>query len=544
MMKALVIGLDGATFNVFTPLMQAGYLPNLRRAFSMGAVGELLSTIPPVTALAWPSFMTGKNPGKHGLFGWQERLNAKFERPWVSGKVVRGAKMWDLANQGGLRACVVNVPVTYPPEPLNGVMVTGLLTPGLKARFIYPSELKEEFLAANPDYQIDVDVQHTWRDAGDLDGIQRFLQEVLNATRARGKAMRWLLEREHPDLAVIVFELPDRLQHILWRYIECLPVPLEESPGSEVIQRGLLACYQALDEEVGRLVEKLPQAAYLALLSDHGFGPLDVLVYVNEWLAQQGWLAYNQRRVGGREILQQMGRRMREWLPNTLVRKARQAFPVLHTFDWSQTLAYGGLPSENGIFVNLHGREPAGIVETDDYDSIRSEIIAALCAWRDPHADQPIMKAVYRREELYHGPFVTQSPDIVFEFQRGYKVSHLPFQGKLLYSVTDRPSGFHERAGIFAMSGPGINPDMRVNRAEIQDVMPTLLYALGLPIPDDLDGRLLTEIFTPMWQLEHSPCSRRSTNAETIADLQTSHTYSVEEESLIAERLKGLGYLE
>jgi predicted AlkP superfamily phosphohydrolase/phosphomutase len=300
-MKALVIGLDGATFTVLTPLMQSGYMPHLQKALANGATGELLSTIPPVTALAWPSFMTGNNPGKHGLMGWQGRLNEHFERPWISGSTIRGPKLWHLANREGMRVCVVNVPVTYPPEPLNGVMVTGLLTPGLKAEFTYPPDLKPALLAAVPDYQIDVDVQHTQRDAGNPDAIRRFLDEAIAATQSRGKALRWLLQREHPDLAMIVFEMPDRLQHVLWQYIEKLPAPPEEIEGAAIIQERLLTCYQTLDEEIGRLVDGLPREAHLVFLSDHGFGPLETLVHMNDWLAQRGWLAYDRRRAGGRE---------------------------------------------------------------------------------------------------------------------------------------------------------------------------------------------------------------------------------------------------
>ena len=158
-MKAMVIGLDGATFRVLDPLMKAGFMPNLEEAMGKGARGELLSTVPPVTALAWPSFFTGKNAGKHGLLGWQERLNEDFKRPWISAKKIDGPKLWHVLNQEGFRTCVVNVPVTYPPEPLDGVMVSGMLTPGLQAEFTYPPDLREALLAAVPGYRVDVDVQ-------------------------------------------------------------------------------------------------------------------------------------------------------------------------------------------------------------------------------------------------------------------------------------------------------------------------------------------------------------------------------------------------
>lgn len=543
-MRALVIGLDGATFTVLMPMMEAGLLPNLRQAFTSGAAGELLSTIPPVTALAWPSFMTGNNPGRHGLLGWQERLNARFERPWVSSRAVKGAKLWSWANKSGLRTCIVNVPLTYPPEPLNGVLVTGLLTPGLRSEFTYPSGLRQELLAAVPDYRIDIDVQHTQRNTVDLVAIRRFLDEALSVTLSRGKAVRWLLSREQYDLAVVVFELPDRLQHILWRPIEQLLFSIEEGQQPDGIQLRLLNCYQALDYEIGQLIEHLPQDAYLCLLSDHGFGPLNTLVHVNEWLAQQGWLAYDRRRAGRWEAIRQLGRRIKGLLPATWVRQVRQSLSVLRTLDWRYTLAYSGLPSENGIFLNVQGREPAGVVPPSEYESVRDAIIEALRQWLDPCTGQPIMKAVYRREELYRGPFVILAPDIVFEFQRGYKVSHLPFQGNLLTDVTQALTGFHEREGILIMCGPGIEPGTRIKEAHIQDVMPTLLYALGLPVPDNLDGRVLLELFTPRWQADHPLCTQHTVWAESEAPYVPPGPCSAEDEMVITEHLRGLGYLD
>jgi predicted AlkP superfamily phosphohydrolase/phosphomutase len=541
-MKGFVIGLDGATFSVLNPLMEAGYMPNLKLTLAKGVSGDLLSTIPPVTALAWPSFMTGKNPGKHGLLGWQERLNAHFERPWISGTKIRGAKLWHLVGEAGLRVCVVNVPVTYPPEPLNGVMITGMLTPRLKAEFTYPADIQTDLLSAVPDYRIDVDVQRTQPNVGNLEAIIHFLDEVSTTTQARGKAIHWLLKREQPDLAIAVFVMPDRLQHILWQCVEQLPLPLEGIEGATVIQKHLLTCYRVLDEEIGKLVNDLPQEAHLMFLSDHGFGPLNTKIHVNDWLAQQGWLVPDHRRANSWGKLRQIGKYIKRWLPGSLTWRAQQAFPVLRTFDWNRTWAYSGLPTEYGIFLNVYGREPAGIVKSADYESLRTDIIETLKEWLDPRTGQPIMKAIYRREHLYKGPFVDQAPDVVFELQPGYMVSDMPSWGGLLSDAPQKLSGFHEREGIFAMSGPGIHPGITKFHANIQDLLPTLLYTLGLPIPNDLDGRVLVEAFTLAWQAEHPLHSHLT--VETRPAFETSRPFSIEDEALLEKRLKGLGYLE
>ena len=504
-MKAFVLGLDGATFSVLTPLMEAGYLPNLQRALSGGVHGSLLSTIPPITGLAWPTFMTGTNPGRHGLLGWQEPLNERFERPWISGRQVHRAKLWHLAGQAGLRVCVYNVPVSFPPEQVNGVMVTGMLTPSTSSAFTYPSQLRVDLLAAFPAYKIDIDTQHTERDSGRLAEIREFLAEAIATTQTRGDALHWLIDREEPDLTVAVFEMPDRLQHVLWKYIAALPAHAEALPYAVDVQQELLSCFSVLDAEIGKVVERIDHDGYLVLLSDHGFGPIDTIVHLNHWLVNKGWLEFSQLRAGNRELLRRLGRVIRPLLPASLMRTARASFTVLQTIEWAHTQAYAGLPSEYGIFLNLHGREPSGVVEQTEYESVRDTILHALQTWTDPRSGTEIIDAAYRREEIYSGPYVEKAPDILFEFVPGYRVAHLPFQGDILQDVSAQPWGFHERAGVYGIRGPGIKASGSQLRIGIEDIMPTLLYALGLPVPTGLDGKVRLELFEPEWQSAHKP---------------------------------------
>ena len=540
-MRALVIGLDGATFKVLRPLMEAGALPTLAGIAERGATAELLSTVPPVTALAWPSFMTGKNPGKHGVLGWQERLNSRFQRPWVSGQGVQGSTLWDIAGEAGLRSCVVNVPMTYPPKPLRGAMVSGMLTPGLEASFTFPPSLKGELLSAVPDYRIDVDVQRTERELSTTAAVHRFLEEVRAATQARERAIHWLWDRGPWDLAVVAFELPDRLQHPLWGHVARLaadPARVVHDP----LLADLLEAYQLLDTALGCLLDRLPDDAYLLLLSDHGFGPLETQVHLSDWLARQGWLAYDRARLGARQALRRIGRQARQFLPVGVMRRARSSFTMLRTLDWMRTRAYPGLPSENGIFLNVRGREPAGIVGQADYERLRSEIIAALREWTDPRSGQPVMAAVHRREEVYHGPYVDRAPDIVFELRPGYKVTHLPGEGELLSDVSDAPHGFHEREGILMAVGPGIRTGALSEAPFIEDVAPTVLYMLGLPVPEDMDGRVLVELFQPE-ALAARPIRRQGVG-EARAEMPPRSPYSEAEAREIERRLQDLGYLE
>ena len=285
----------------------------------------------------------------------------------------------------------------------------------------------------------------------------------------------------------------------------------------------------------------MSSGTYLVLLSDHGFGPLKRHVYLNEWLARQGWLHYNRGRASGWDLLRSVGRHVKKWLPGSFVWRAKQA--LFKTLDWSQTWAYAGLPTENGIFLNVRDREPAGIVERGkEYERIREEIIAALREWRDPWTGSPVAVRVYRREEVYKGPYTECAPDIVFELQRGYRVSEWKARGQVLEDASQWGWGIHEREGILVISGPGVKPGARLKGVDIQDVLPTLLYALGLPIPRDIDGRVLSEVFTSSWcstyPIRYQPVPRRGKERRVGA------SYSFEDEKLVADRLRGLGYLE
>jgi predicted AlkP superfamily phosphohydrolase/phosphomutase len=542
--KLLILGLDGATYSVLDPLIEAGYMPNLQRLLATSARMPLLSTIPPITALAWPTVMTGNNPGKHGLLGWQEPLNEAFERPWANARKVHGAKIWHYLNAMGYRVCVANVPVTYPPESLDGTMVTGMLTPSLNTDFTYPRALKKELLAEIPEYAIDIDVRRTHRHRYGHKKQVEFLTEAQNITRIRGRSFRWLLAREKPEAAFFVFELPDRLQHLHWRQIAFLPEAENDSPEAAAMRDALLENYRVLDEEVGKLLHGLDESTPVVVLSDHGFGPTDTNIHLNDWLAQHGWLQFQKYRAGGWNVLRQVGRRFKRWIPDSLITRTKSSLPLYKTIDWSKTVAYAGSPSEYGIFLNRAGREPAGIVAEDDNETVRDQIIEALKLWRHPDDQRPVMKAVYKREDVYTGPYASLAPDIIFELERGFYISDItaPSPGELFSDVSHETWGFHEREGIFAMKGPGILAGDLNGVAHLAQILPTILYALDFPLPEDIDGRPLTNIFDPEWLSSHPIKVGLTVDPAAHFAGDDDSGYSESEEELVAERLRNLGY--
>ena len=545
-LKLLLIGLDGATFKVLDPIMQAGHMPRLTAILRQSATATLLSTVPPITALAWPTIMTGKNPGKHGILGWQEPLNDAFERPWTNARQVKGAKLWHIANAMGHRACVVNVPVTYPPEPINGVMVSGMLTPSIEAEFTTPPIAKKELLHQFPAYKTDIDARTTGQHTYNHKQLLGFLEDAKNTTKTRAESFRWLLDKEKATCGLIVFEMSDRLQHFLWKQISYLPGVMDATSEAQEMRDQLLACFDVLDEQIGLLIDSYQgDETTTIFLSDHGFGPMQKNVHVNDWLAQQGWLAYDSLKGGGWQLLRRLGARFKRWIPHRVIKRTKQAIPLYKTFDWSKTMAYSGTPSEYGVFINVVGREPKGVVSSADYDSVRQMVIDALQAWEDPSTGQKIMTAVHRREDVYAEAFRHQAPDIIFELASGYYISDITSLDKhaVFTDISHTTWGFHERDGIFAIHGKNIGEDLARVVADAQDVTPTILHALDWPIPNDVDGRVLTELFQPEWTAKHPIQFAEPLNIEPEHAAVDDGGYSADDEALIEERLRSLGYL-
>ncbi|MBC7224594.1 MAG: alkaline phosphatase family protein, partial [Anaerolineae bacterium] len=207
--RVLVLGLDGGDWRVLEPLVAQGRMPNLGRLLERGVRGGLASTVPPVTAPAWASFLTGVNPGKHGVFAFQRSLDQDLDRGWVNGAAIRAPKLWHYLEGQGVRCAFVNVPMTYPPEPLPGYMVTGMLTPLGAEHFTYPPELSAELRARG--YVTDLRIRKVEREVDTAEQQVALLRDLQDVARRRVEGVRWLWEREPADFLMVVFETPDRI---------------------------------------------------------------------------------------------------------------------------------------------------------------------------------------------------------------------------------------------------------------------------------------------------------------------------------------------
>ena len=571
--RVLIIGLDGATFDLLRPWMEEGRLPNLAAITRNGASGELQSTIPHNSPPAWTSFMTGKNPGKHGVYGFtvvkpRESYSIKIS----SGAIRRAETVWQILSAEGKRSIVFNVPMTYPPDPINGLVVTGIDTPGLDSEFAYPPELRREILNMFPEYILDV---RSWAVTTAGERRAKLLQDIMLMVEQKGKlALHWM-ERQPWDLFTIVFTATDRVQHFFWRYLDGSH-PLYDPQEASLYQDAIFRVYQKIDETIDSMLALCDARTTVIVMSDHGFGPQYKLFRINEWLRANGFLQLRHAskatlidaplRSAQKHLYRGLGATIsliRRLLSDSAKDSLKRLFPRLREkvasqvlfslVDWSKTRAYHTAEFPGSIRINLKGREMHGIVEPgDEYERLRQTIQSQLEKFRDPHTGQHIVERVFRREELYSGPYMDLAPDLIMHLaDQSYTIDwYLPASDGQASAVIDKLTGryavncgYHRMNGILIMSGRGVQKGALIEDARLVDITPTVLYLLGLSLPMDFDGRVLTEALTESF-LQRSPIQYRTAPQVEITQPQAGETYSEDEAQEVAERLRMLGYLD
>ena len=540
--RLLVIGLDGATFDLLQPMAAQGWLPNLSRAMDQGARGVLQSTVPPLTAPAWCSFMTGLGPGGHGIFSFRHPLDNHLERTFVNSSDLRVPRLWHWLAEHGLTTGVVNLPMTWPPQPMpaGSYVVTGMLTPSIESPFTDPPELADGLRQAG--YVCDLRIKLHERDFQSATGMTGIAQDLHQVLLRREEAIFRLLQDNPTDVFTVVFETWDRLQHWAWQAIEELLADdgsLERTALHEAVE----SCYRELDRVVGRLLaEAAAPETHVFFLSDHGFGPLRYRFHVDQWLAEQGWLVYTTGKATMRQRLRAPLRRVKRLIPRTLLQRGRQALAVSRLIDWDRTSAYSGYAMEHAIYLNLRGREPYGSLDPADGGQVLGQIEEALLAVRDPHSGLPVVQKTYRREEVYRGRYSANAPDLLFTLAPGYEpTSELSSTG-VISAAAAEGAGIHQQAGVFMALGPGVRRGAVLPEHSIEDVLPTMFYALDLALPSTLDGQIIEALFEPGFLASHPPL-RGGDALPEVALLDGHGVSSADESAAIADRLTALGYL-
>jgi predicted AlkP superfamily phosphohydrolase/phosphomutase len=535
--RTLVVGLDGATFDIIRPLVSEGRLPYLARALETGFSAVLKSTIPPVSAPAWTSFRTGKNPGKHGVYDFTGFKPNSYERQVVNSSYVRSKGMEHLTSEAGKNVVMINVPFTYPPYRVNGVMVSGLLSPP-DGVYTYPPQLTKDLKESG--YIVDCN----WYRLATRDEA---FEQVMAMTESRFKCAKELMKSTPWELFVVVFVGPDRLQHRMW-------------DDKEKIN----TYYARADEIVGELSNMAGEETLKIIMSDHGFGLTDGTFYVNEWLANLGLLR-KEYRVGDSSVVNwtklqykkkpgskwlgnlravvdmlrsRLPRSMWEFLKKLVPERARHRISEASgrglVVRWEDTQAYLRSERSQAINVNLQGREPEGIVpEGEAYEGVRTLVREKLLELQDTAMGQPVVDAVMKGEGLYSGD-AEGRPDLAVVSSR-YILSGGASGGLVIRNAQESN---HHADGILIMHGGQVASEEPSAEVSIMDIAPTILHALGVDIPSDMDGRVLFEAFEDEAELKaREPRYQGPSQVTPVA-------YEGSDDLAVEERLRGLGYIE
>ncbi|MGI9059864.1 MAG: alkaline phosphatase family protein [Ktedonobacteraceae bacterium] len=482
-MRTVIFGVDGLTFRIVRPLIERGDLPNFARLQREGVTADFISTACPFTAPAWMSIATGLRPAKHGVFDFWE-FDTTSTQPTAKLVTHRkgGKAIWNILSEFGKRVVVLNVPLTYPPEPVNGMMVSGLMTPTSSSAYTSPLSFKDELYNVVPDYRIDL--------SGDQMSERQLYDQVMQMTEKRIQLQEHLLSEHEWDFAFLCYVGPDRLQHRLWGSIITL-------------DHEATRYYRLLDDALGRVLGHLTAEDMLFVVSDHGFVGLSTKFYINEYLCRQNLLQVPASRKRERSRLLGMGRDIAQRLHLLdATKKIRHRYNEFYNRSTSpeKNIDFNNVVwSESQAYVlswSAFGGGYADIVMSphataDDIERLRT----ALSNERDPETGDPLVRTIYTTDDLGEGPFRPQQEHLIIIPSPG-TTFHLLTGRKNLWEKEKISQGCHEPEGIFYAYGAGIRRGVQVNALQVYDLVPTILHALNIAVKEPLDGQVAHEIFT------------------------------------------------
>jgi predicted AlkP superfamily phosphohydrolase/phosphomutase len=533
--KVLIIGLDGADWRILQPYIDDGLMPNLAHMVETGVSGPLRSTIPTNSSVAWSTFMTGRNPGKHAVYDFMRRSSDNpLLMVGVNSQSLRSETWFDVLGRHGRKVGAINVPVTYPPFPVSGFMLGGMFVHEGQP-YTFPESLANELDDHVGGFPVNC---IRWRFM--LGKLEELLDEAIAVTQQRARVLEYLIDHKDWDVLIQVFVGTDRLQHPLMHVLD----PGHPRYDDELARRlrpKLRTFFQLTDDMLGRSRQQIGQDAVLMIISDHGFQSVHRAIYVREILARNGLLRTQDRAVLPWSIqrrLRTLGQIVKRAMPGVFPDDGRQvgAHMEMAGLAWSRTQAYVTTRTSQGVYVNLAGREPRGIVSPGaDYERLLDDVQEVLLDERDPSNGQRVIESVMRGEELYSGPWADLAPDLMFIPAAGYAAAG---GAKSHLGSFEWRTGDHGLDGIFVASGPGLKRREKISGAGLIDVAPSVLYLAGMPIPQDMDGQVL-DLFSDRRLTTDPPVYEQGTTMHGGSD----YVYTSEEERQVEEQLRSLGYL-
>ncbi len=550
--RVVVVGLDGATFDIINPMVEAGELPNLQMMIEGGAKSVLNSVIPPYSPPAWISMLTGKNPGRHGIFHFLKRKKDSYDLEVCSFRDVREDTLFSIIVREGAGSAAINIPMTYPPpRGVKGYFVSGIPVPPGSRSYAEPADLMETLESGG--YEVDYDFRGLEPNREDevdrWEDYQRLLDGLIEIARKRVDLFLGLRDLDELPLLFFVISLTDRVQHYFWRFLD------EKHPGySEEGNRrfgdAIRKAYSVSDELLGKIVERLGDDADYLVVSDHGAGPHYYDFHLNNWLVENGYLKVKKTprwvvRYGPvSHVLCRLGlgiisRIMPESIGSRIIPyPGRKRFVDSDDIIWRETRAFASM---FGVRVNMKSREPEGIVEEGhEYRELLDGIRRDLGRLKNPTNGDDLLTECTTKEDAFSGPHLDGSPDM---FMNLGGISVLPTEhwvsGDVLSPRGRCPSsGTHRMEGVLIGSGPSIVRGIAAGDMRIVDVLPTILHLLEVPIPLDLDGRVVMDLMVSKRPAKYQ--EKLSTGGD---DTTSREGYTEEEEDQITENLRGMGYI-
>lgn len=534
MTDTIVLGLDGATWDVIDPLLESGRLPNLERLRENGHSGDLESTFPPITAPAWLSMATGQNPGKTGVFYFLNRDDPdSFDFKPLGSDTFRGQSFWDVLSAQGRSVGIFNYPMLYPPYEIDGFMVSGLGSEAEEA-ITYPGSLGEELDEVTGGYQVKVPYADP-KYLGRPDALERDLLEIVEKREA---AIDYLLSEKDPDHFFGILSATDWAQHYFWRYYDDEHALYDPDAGHrDALQR----IWQRVDDTVGLVAEHAQDDdANLVVVSDHGFGPVNRTFHLNEWLEQQEFSYPAEQSLLDRTrtkyfpYLRRVGEAVVGVVPvlNDVATSVGKSIrkPPGQVIDFDRSVAFAPRQNLTCGMIYMLSDDPA------DTRTVVRELEAVV-------DDEPGSETidVYGPEDLYHGPKTELAPDLLFEID-GFECAVDPRSTTTSALFSEGPpskarSGGHQQTGILVATGPDIAQGDDLE-ATIYDIAPTLLYLGGQTIPDEIDGEVLFDVLDVRHADQEAP---RTAPIRTLVD--ESQQVGRTDDEAVKDRLEDLGYI-
>lgn len=515
--RVLIVGLDGGTFKKLRPWLLRKELPLLSKLYSGGCHAQLRTFFPTLSPLEWACFYTGKAPGKLGLFALSHVEDLKdSQKSWhvIDSTAIESMSLWRILGDQGIRVGVVNIPATYPPEKVNGFLISGYLTPPTAKDFFFPESLKPDLEG----YRIESEFEYL---PDENIETQKLLEDLHAVADRRHNAIISILRREDVDFLALNVKEVDTLQHVFW------------DDDATLLK---FMCF--VDDLISKLVNEF-KPSHIIIMSDHGFHEIESeYFYINTWLKEKGFL----KSAGGLKgrfwglayrVAIAFSKR------SSLIRKivvARKDSVSKYASLQIDVLSSRAYASQWGVFFSPEMRA------RPEYEKIRKQLRQDLLSMQSP-SGFTVFESVYFREELFQGPYLERFPDLIPIPTPRFLVNANMF-GKTFDKRIDRPylKGSHKSdpEGVFILYGDGVKPETDLGTVKLTDIAPTTLFLYGLTPPSDMDGSVIEEAFASDFL-----ASRQARKTISVSEQQEKErrVYSEEEQEQITEHLRRLGYV-